>query len=457
MNGNFTRAGPIDVALPTPTVISICAGAGGLDLGFRLAHPAARTICYVEREAFPVVNLVAAMEADLLDAAPVWDDLQTFDGGPWRGVVDWLIGGIPCQPHSVAGKKRGAADERNLWPDARRVISECLPGAIFLENVPGIARYYFDTIGPELRGLGYRTEEGLFSAAEVGAPHIRERFFVLGHADCEVLGFAERGMEGHILRAGERNEGGVGAIAPGEELATAADGPLAVAGGNRRGWRDDSGPGSGPVADDLLSPARPGRALAHRDDERCRRDDHLQRRQSEALRSGADVADVIGNGREQGAKATSQRRPQPDQSRQDVADGDGNAGSLHLRPWQSGYPQSETGRRGADLSDAVGIVRQGVRRPGEGPPQQELGSLFPPGPDDLESWARVLAEMPEAEPAFCSLADGVAWWLDATAQRTERLRVLGNGVVPLVAAHALLTLAARALRKENNDDHKRPA
>ena len=250
------------MALPTPTVISICAGAGGLDLGFRLAHPAARTICYVEREAFPVVNLVAAMEADLLDAAPVWDDLQTFDGGPWRGVVDWLIGGIPCQPHSVAGKKRGAADERNLWPDARRVIGECIPGAVFMENVPGIARYYFDTIGPELRGLGYRTEEGLFSAAEVGAPHMRERFFVLGYADREVLGFSERGMEGHLLRAGERNEGGIGAGAPGDELATAADGPLAVSGGNRRGRRNDSGKGSGPVADDLLSPARPGSSLA---------------------------------------------------------------------------------------------------------------------------------------------------------------------------------------------------
>ena len=235
------------MAVPTPTIISICTGAGGLDLGFRLAHPAARTICYVEREAFPVVNLVAAMEAHLLDAAPLWDDLTTFDGGPWGGVVDWLIGGIPCQPHSVAGKKRGAADERNLWPDARRVIGECLPSAVFLENVPGIARYYFDTIGPELRGLGYRTEEGLFSAAEVGAPHIRERFFVLGYADREVIGFAERGRERRLLRAGEWDEGGIGAGAPGGQLATDAVGPLAVAGGNRRGWRDDSGPGSGPV------------------------------------------------------------------------------------------------------------------------------------------------------------------------------------------------------------------
>ena len=444
------------MALRTANVLSICTGAGGLDLGFRLAHRAARTICYVEREAFPIVNLVAAMESNLLDAAPVWDDLTTFDGGPWRGVVDWLIGGIPCQPHSVAGKKRGAADERNLWPDARRVIDECLPGAIFLENVPGIARYYFDTIGPELRGLGYRTEEGLFSAAEVGAPHIRERFFVLGYADREVLGFAARGMEEHPPQAGERNEGGIGAGAPGDQpLATAAVGALAVAGGNRRGWRHDSGPGRGPVADDLLLPARSGRSLADCDDERCRRDDHLQRRQSEALRSGPDVADGVGDGWGEGVAVSPTWESDPKWRDRNVADGNSNAGSLHLRPWQPGYPQPETERSCADLPDPLGQRRQGVRRPGEGPPQQELGSLFPPGPDDLESWARVLAEMPEAEPAFCSLADGVARWLDATAQRADRLRVLGNGVVPLVAAHALLTLAARALRKENNDDHKR--
>ena len=189
------------MAIRTPTVLSICTGAGGLDLGFRLAHPDARTVCYVEREAFPVVNLVAAMEANLLDAAPLWDDLTTFDGDPWRRVVDWLIGGIPCQPHSRAGKKRGAADERNLWPDARRVIEECRPGAVFLENVSGIARYYFDSIGPELRGLGYRTEEGLFSAEEVGAPHIRERLFVLGYADRAVLGSRNEEWKGtHYVR-----------------------------------------------------------------------------------------------------------------------------------------------------------------------------------------------------------------------------------------------------------------
>ena len=405
------------MAIHTPAVISICTGAGGLDRGFRLAHPAARTVCYVEREAFPVVNLVAAMEANLLDAAPVWDDLTTFDGSPWRGVVDWLIGGIPCQPHSVAGKKRGAADERNLWPDARRVIGECLPGAIFMENVPGIARYYFDTIGPELRGLGYRTEEGLFSAEEVGAPHIRERFFVLGYADRQVLGFSEWGMEGHLLRAGERDKGGIGAGAAGDQLATSAVGPLAVAGGNRRGWRHDSATGRGPVADDLLPVEGPEWKLADLGGRRRERKDGLRQRESE-----------------------------PDQSSPSVAFGNGNAGGLHLRQRKPGQAQPETGRIGANVPGPLCERCQGLLRIEQDSSLQELGYLFPPGPSDLKSWARVLDEMPEAEPAFCSLADGVAWWLDATAQRTERLRVLGNGVVPLVAAHAVPTLAARALK-----------
>ena len=69
-------------------------------------------------------------------------------------------------------------------------------------------------------------------------------------------------------------------------------------------------------------------------------------------------------------------------------------------------------------------------------------SDFPPAPNDLEGWERVLAEVPSLEPAFCRVADGVAWRVDATADRTHRLRVLGNGVVPLVAAHALRTLCS---------------
>ena len=94
------------------TVLSLCSGGGGLDMGFRLAVPGARTLCYVEREAFGCERLVAAMQAGQLDDAPLWSDLSTFDGRPWRGSVDCVIGGYPCQDFSVAGKRAGMAGSR---------------------------------------------------------------------------------------------------------------------------------------------------------------------------------------------------------------------------------------------------------------------------------------------------------------------------------------------------------
>jgi len=86
--------------------LSLCAGAGGIDLGLTIACPGYRTVCYVEREAYAAATLVARMEDKALDPAPLWDDVTTFDGRPWRGAVDILIGGYPCQPFSVAGKVR---------------------------------------------------------------------------------------------------------------------------------------------------------------------------------------------------------------------------------------------------------------------------------------------------------------------------------------------------------------
>lgn len=77
-------------------VLSLCSGGGGLDLGIRSAVPTARTVCYVEREAFPIAVLEARMQDQLLDAAPIWTDVATFDGKPWRGVVDCIAGGYPC-------------------------------------------------------------------------------------------------------------------------------------------------------------------------------------------------------------------------------------------------------------------------------------------------------------------------------------------------------------------------
>lgn len=103
-----------DVALRSWRCLSLCAGVGGLDLGVRLAEPAARTVCYVEREAPAASILVARMEDGWLHPAPIWSDLASFDAGAWRGAVDCVVSGDPCQPNSVAGRGLGADDDRWL-------------------------------------------------------------------------------------------------------------------------------------------------------------------------------------------------------------------------------------------------------------------------------------------------------------------------------------------------------
>ena len=179
-----------DVAL---RALSICAGIGGLDLG--LAEWC-RTVCYIERDAFAASVLVARMEDAALDRAPIWDDLATFDGRPWRGRVDLVAAGIPCQPFSVAGKQRGLEDERWLWDDLLRILDETAAPALFLENVPGFVRHGLGRVLTDLAARGFDAEWDLFSASDLGAPHRRERFFLLADSGDGLVSLAQRGPEG---------------------------------------------------------------------------------------------------------------------------------------------------------------------------------------------------------------------------------------------------------------------
>jgi len=121
----------------TPTAIELCAGYGGVHLGLRRVIPNLRVIAFVEIEAFACANLVAKMEAALMDAAPVWTDIKTFDGKPFRGKVDILTAGYPCQPFSHAGQRKGTDDPQHLWPYIRKTINDVQPRQVFLENVEG--------------------------------------------------------------------------------------------------------------------------------------------------------------------------------------------------------------------------------------------------------------------------------------------------------------------------------
>jgi site-specific DNA-cytosine methylase len=161
-------------------VLALCAGIGGLELGVKIANTAARCVCYVEGEAYAAAILVKRMGEGWLDKAPVWSDVRTFDGLPWRGKVDCITAGYPCQPFSLAGPMLGEQDQRHLFPHIRRIISEVKPGLCFFENVSNHLRMGFQRVHDDLRGMGYRVAAGLFTAEEVGATHKRERLFILG-------------------------------------------------------------------------------------------------------------------------------------------------------------------------------------------------------------------------------------------------------------------------------------
>lgn len=174
------------MALPSPQNldgIALCAGAGGLELGVDLAVPGYRAVCWVERDAYAAAALVARMDDAALDPAPVWDDLVSFDGRPWRGRVDLVTAGYPCQPFSSAGRRRGTDDPRHLWPHVARIVAEVRPRRAFCENVVGHLDRGLDEVIRDLAGLGYRVAAGIFGAAEVGASHRRDRLFLLADAD----------------------------------------------------------------------------------------------------------------------------------------------------------------------------------------------------------------------------------------------------------------------------------
>jgi DNA (cytosine-5)-methyltransferase 1 len=172
------------VDTPTTNILSICSGVGGIELGISAVLPGARTVCYVEREISACQILVARIRDGSLDDAPIWGgDLAAFDPGPWAGRIHLIAGGVPCTPFSVAGLQRGEDDERNLFPEVVRIAAGLGYPDIFLENVGAASRYYYDAIRPQLRAMGYAVAETLVTAAEVGAPHKRERLFILAHAE----------------------------------------------------------------------------------------------------------------------------------------------------------------------------------------------------------------------------------------------------------------------------------
>ncbi len=334
-------------------ILSLCSGVGGIELGFKLAEPTSRTVCYVEIEAFACEILARRMEEKRLDAAPIWTNLKTFDCLPWRGKVDCITGGYPCQPFSVAGKKLGKDDPRHLWPEIKRLITEIEPPICFFENVSNHLRVGFEEVANDLRQLGYQVKAGLFTAQEVGAPHRRERLFILAYNN--------------------------------SDRCVSDEGKTAGKNGQER-WSQ-----------------------------------HVK----ESIAGGNDFA-ICEFSEEQG-------RPEEHESgfalpnKTDLADSQ-NIFCQWCKQQRSGSRKSET-TAGSYDNKLGNAANTGLERYCQCQCSDQL-LAWPPSPSDYEGWNRVPNHL---KPALHRMADGMA-------DRVDRIRACGNGVVPLVAAYAWRTL-----------------
>ena len=344
--------------------LALFAGAGGGILGGILLGWT--TVCAVELDDYCQRVLKQRQEDGHLPRFPIHGDVKAFDGDEWSGRVDVITAGFPCQPFSVAGKQRGEADERNLWPETIRVIREVGPRFAFLENVPGLlAHPYFGTILGELAEAGFNAEWTVLGADDCGAPHRRKRLWILAYANEIGRGFFGREQKG---------------CAPGKQLQS----------------RDQSGSGR-------TGAFIRGGFLSHPQRNELR---HEPRRRS-------------------GSSGTGAAQPGHDGSEESLADADrgrrkGERGGGLLDRERAAQWDDADGC-GGEIPDASQQGRQG--RSISGGVQAEHPII-----GDSCWW--------QSEPNVGRVADGVA-------SRVDRLRAIGNGQVPIVAATAFLELRRR--------------
>jgi DNA (cytosine-5)-methyltransferase 1 len=173
--------------------LALFAGAGGGILGGKLLGW--RTVCAVEWEKYPASVLLARQNDGILPPFPIWDDVQTFDGRPWQGIVDVISGGFPCQDISAAGKGAGIDGERSgMWKEMARIICEVRPKFVFVENSPMLTHRGLDRVLADLAQMGFDAEWGVLGAANVGAPHLRERIWIVAHSESARASKNERGL-----------------------------------------------------------------------------------------------------------------------------------------------------------------------------------------------------------------------------------------------------------------------
>lgn len=162
--------------------LHLFAGAGGGILAGQLLGR--RCVCAVEFDPYAQAVLVARQNDGTFPPFPIWNDVRTFDGRPWHGIADVVAGGFPCQDISAAGTGDGLDGERSgLWTEMARIIREVRPRRVEVENSPMLTSRGLSRVLGDLAEMGFDAEWGVISAADVGAPHLRERIWIVAHAN----------------------------------------------------------------------------------------------------------------------------------------------------------------------------------------------------------------------------------------------------------------------------------
>lgn len=421
----------------TITHLSLCSGYSGIGLGLKRVLPGLREIAHVEIEAFAVANLVAKMETEQLPAAPIYTNVKTFPYERFSGCVDILSGGFPCQPFSSAGNRKGVEDERHLYPHISRGIRECRPRIVFLENVEGIissktedGESVLKYVLSDLESMGYRATAGVFSASEVGAPHQRKRVFIMGYSEYEGL----QGHNEHSSSEYREDEGSI--VGAGSGCGTTEE----------LGNTQHNGHATGTESREVSGSQEEGRVQ-----ELEGRGDELPNTQNIGC-GGRSDRDLRGGWsiQEQEAQEQSDIRSEAEGCSRELADTDNCGGYEDRQPSElrtegteqssrdSGRTYERQGDKGLSNPDSQGLegnIQDGYTegwKKSDGQPTSN--SRFPARPNEQQcEW-----EEPRTKPRLGGTTDG-------SSSRVDRLRLLGNGVVPLTAARAFKVLIGRLI------------
>ncbi len=382
----------VDNSEQLPTVISFCSGYAGIERGLELAGIEHRVLAYVEIEAFAIANLVAKMEQSDLVPAPIWTNLKTFPAHLFRDSVDIITGGYPCQPFSVAGRAQAFNDPRHLFPYILDHVRTIRPSQCFFENVEGHINRGLESVLQDLEGAGYDSTWGIFSAEEVGAPHQRKRIFILGNAKHHGLASSE------IRRSIEETSD------------------------NNEGWKSETSKSQGTsereINGDLCGEKiSPSISNAH---------GHALRKQSGGSgRENRTSETLSGVNGEEGTMANPDSDDRGDRSR---------TLPRERWPWLEHRGSGErqlVGQPEETMANTKGIGVQGLRTSGEQEPHSHGQEELPMRKNQAGGQANWLSE------------PNVGRVVDGCPDRVDRIRLLGNGVVPQTAARAWEVLNGR--------------